>query len=68
MKCPYCGGILGARCTYKDNPFKIRRRRECKSCGSVIYTLEVFEKEGLINGGEEKEAVKQNGEEEERGA
>lgn len=68
MKCPYCGGVLGARCTYKDDPFKIRRRRECKSCGSVIYTLEVFEKEGLINGGEEKEAVKQNGEEKERGA
>lgn len=67
MNCPKCGGVLGCVNTYQSEP--IRRRRVCKSCGYVAYTLEVFEnelfEEGLFNGGskeEEKAAVKQNGE------
>lgn len=64
MKCPYCGGLLGVVNTYKADPFKIRRRRVCSGCRSVVYTNEVFE-EGLVNGGKEEEAVKQNGQEEE---
>ena len=63
MNCPKCGGVLGCVNTYQSDP--IRRRRVCKSCGYVAYTLEVFE-EGLINGGSKEEAVKQDGQEEKR--
>lgn len=62
MNCPNCGGSFGVVNTYQGDP--IRRRRVCKSCGYVGYTLEVFE-EGFTDGGtKEEEAVKQNGQEE----
>ena len=50
MKCPYCGygesRVIDSRPTEDDE--KIRRRRECRSCGRRFTTYEIVESTPLM--------------------
>ena len=50
MKCPYCGygesRVIDSRPTEDDE--KIRRRRECLSCGRRFTTYEIVESTPLM--------------------
>ena len=50
MRCPFCGyeesKVIGSRPT--DEGERIRRRRECISCGNRFTTYEIIEKVPLV--------------------
>ena len=56
MKCPYCGygesRVIDSRPTEDDE--KIRRRRECLSCGRRFTTYEIVESTPLMVGKKDK--------------
>lgn len=42
MTCPMCGGVTFINQKYTDVD-SVRRKRICKECGHIFYTLEVDE-------------------------